>query len=353
MKKLIGKFKCFSGKQIAVLVVCFAFMLTTIAGVIGSGELSIGYKASDAVEDFAMMTEDSHYELESYKSESQRVDSAPEENGSADRELMSDTTASVHSGFATPLKDDVFKPAVVNRVVTKNAELFVETEDYEKLAKFIEGKVEDLYGYVESSNEYDYEGRAGRSGFMTIRIPAKDLEAFITSIEGEATVRTKTIKTADITSNYVDTESKINALVGEQSTLLDLLSKAKSLSETIQIQDRLTEVRSELQYYEGMKLRMENEVQYSSVTIDIEEVTHAAASGSGFWYDVKTGFTDSLYDVAEGFKIMAIWFVSALPFVAILLVCVIIVRSIVKVFKKKKTDRGEQIANNDGGQTDS
>ena len=328
MKKIIGKFKSFNGKQIAVLTLCFAFLLTTIAGVIGSGELSLGYKSSDASENVGIMME----------SESLREDTsanfdftanqeyAVEENGSVDGE-MSD---SVSSQLRTPLKDDVFKPAVT-RVVTKKAELYIETKDYEKLINLIESKVEDLYGYIESSNDYDYESNAGRSGFMTIRVPTEDLDVFITSLEEKATVRTKTIKTDDITSDYVDTESMIAALETEQATLLDLLSKAGSLSDTIQIQDRLTNVRQELQYYESMMMRMNDEVVYSTVYIDIDEVEHTSASGTGFWHDVKTGFIDSLYDIAEGFKIMAIWFVSALPFVAILIVCGIIVRGIIKV----------------------
>ncbi len=350
MKKLIGKIKSFNGKQITVLTLCFAFLLTTIAGVIGSGELSLGYKSSDTSESVGIMME----------SESLREDTsadfdftanqeyAAEENGSVDGE-MSD---SVSSQLRTPLKDDVFKPAVT-RVVTRKAELYIETEDYEKLIKLIESKVEDLYGYIESSNDYDYESNAGRSGFMTIRVPAEDLDAFITSLEENATVRTKTIKTDDITSDYVDTESMIAALETEHATLLDLLSKAGSLSDTIQIQDRLTNVRQELQYYESMMMRMNDEVVYSTVYIDIDEVEHASASGIGFWHDVKTGFIDSLYDIAEGFKIMTIWFVSALPFVAILIVCGIIVRGIINVFRKK-SDRGEQSGTEvDGGQADS
>ncbi len=333
MKKLIGNSCKLSGKQIAVLTVCFAFVITTVAGVIGSGELSFGYKSADGVaEDMEMMTE-SATDIDNFRAD----------------ESLSDNSSFISP---TPLKDDVCKP-VKSRVVTKKGELYLETEDYEKLVDFIESKVEDLYGYIESSNEYDYESKAGRSGFMTIRIPTEDVDAFITSLEEEATIRTKTITTDDITSDYVDTQSRITALETEQATLLDLLSKANSLSDTIQIQDRLTNVRQELQYYESMMMRMNDEVEYSSVYIDIDEVEHTSASGTGFWHDVKTGFIDSLYDIAEGFKIMAVWFVSALPFVAIFIVCAIIVKSIVKMFRKK-TDRGEQGGTeSDGGQTDS
>ncbi len=345
MKRLMGKIRGLDGKQIVTFAVCFAFLLTTVAGVIGSGELTLGYKSSDKAENMEMMTESGNYVSDS----SDDYDALLKEEYAADINGSSDSSNSL---VATPLKDDVYKPAEL-RVVTKNAELYLETEDYEKLVKFIGSKVEDLYGHIESSNEYDYEGKAGRSGFMTIRVPAEDLDTFITSLEEESTVRTKTIKTDDITSDYVDTESMIAALETEQVTLLDLLSKASSLSDTIQIQDRLTNVRQELQYYESMMSRMSNEVAYSTVYIDIDEVEHASASGSGFWYDLKTGFIDSLYDIAAGFKIMAIWFVSALPFVAILIVCGIIMKSIVKVFKKK-SDRGEQSGTeSNGGQTDS
>lgn len=324
MKRIIGKFKSFNGKQLAVLALSFAFILTAIAGVIGRGEMTIGYKAADMAESVPMKTA--------------AVDTAD-----------ADTAAEEYDGAFIPAEGNA-----ENRVVTRNAELYIETEQYDDLMNLIESKVESLCGYVESGSEYDYESGEGRRGYLTVRVPAKDLDTFIESLEEKGTIRTKTITADDITSDYVDTESRILALETEQETLLDLLSKAASLSDTIEIQERLTSVRRELQYYESMMARMNNEVDYSSVRINIDEVDHATASGSGFWYDIKNGFVDSLYDIAEGFKVMAIWFVSALPFVAILIVCGIIVKSIVKVFKKKETDRGEQDENEcPGGQTDS
>lgn len=332
MKRIIGKFKSFNGKQIAVLALCFAFILTAIAGVIGRGEMTIGYKATDMAESVAMKSGSVNY------AETATVDT-----------VDTDMAEEAYDGAFIPAEGDA-----KNRVVTRNAELYIETEQYDDLMNLIESKVESLYGYVESGSEYDYESGKGRRGYLTVRVPAKDLDTFIESLEEKATIRTKTITADDITSDYVDTESRILALKTEQGTLIDLLSEAASLSDTIEIQERLTSVRRELQYYESMMARMNNEVDYSSVRINIDEVDHATASGSGFWYEIKNGFVDSLYDIAEGFKVMTIWFVSALPFVAILIVCGIIVKSIVKVFKKKETDRGEQNENEcPGGQTDS
>lgn len=334
IKKMLSGIKSLNGKQLAILTVCFAFVLTVIAGVIGSGEFSLGYKSADTATNFKMKSGSGIYAAESAV------------NDEIDAEVSSEET-----------EDGLFQPAVdsaVTRVVTKKATLYIETENYEKLMDLIESKVEELYGYIETDNEYDYSSQNTRSAYITARVPAESLDTFISALENGGTIRTQNITRDDITSDYAETESHITALEAEEVTLLDLLSKAQSLSDTIQIQERLTSIRADLRYYEDMMACMENEVAYSSVTLNIDEVDHAVASGSGFWYEIKTGFVESLYDIADGFKIMAIWFISALPFVVMIIVCVIIVKCIVKAFKNKKGGRGESDAREDiGGQTDS
>ena len=107
------------------------------------------------------------------------------------------------------------------------------------------------------------------------------------------------------------------------------------------IEDKLSEVRYELENY-GSQLRMlDNQIDYSTVNVDIDEVDRVTETGEkGFFEEIKDRFGDSLYVVGRGIRSFTIGFIGSLPIIlvwaVIIVVIVIIVRSIFKKRNKKK-----------------
>ncbi len=59
----------------------------------------------------------------------------------------------------------------------------------------------------------------------------------------------------DVTLQYTDTESRIASLKNEQERLNALLEKADTLENIFKLEERLTEVRYELENYQSPKNR--------------------------------------------------------------------------------------------------
>ena len=249
---------------------------------------------------------------------------------------------------ADEVADGVYQKAT-SHVVTKNVSLGIDTVQYEKTVESINCKVKDLYGYISSSDENvgNAYNNVHKCAFIVAEIPTEKLDTFLNYISSEFTVTEKHISINDITSDYVETESTLEQLKIQRDTLLSLMGKATSLGDIIEIQDKLTSVNSEIQYHENMMARMKNDVEYTSVAIEVTEVDRETPIETGFWYEIKEGFKETLFEIGHGFRTMVIWFVSATPFIAILVVFGIIIKKIVKTIKNKKS-KGE----NDGGQTD-
>lgn len=235
-----------------------------------------------------------------------------------------------------------------SRKLIRNASLEVQTKGFDTFLTQLEANAEKIGGYVEQSevrgDNYNYV--SDRYAHLVLRIPSTDFDAFISGVSEIATVTSKEISLQDVTSSYVDTESRIKALETEQESLLSLLKKAINVSEVIEIQDRLTQVRGELESYKAQLKLYDEQIAYSTVTVNVYEVERVTLpEQEGFLDEVKERLSDNLYDIGEGFREFAVWFISSLPYllmfaVAAVAVILIIRASVRKRRKKRNTYTG-------------
>ncbi|MBQ6753512.1 MAG: DUF4349 domain-containing protein [Clostridia bacterium] len=235
-----------------------------------------------------------------------------------------------------------------NRKIIRNASLDLSTEKYSATLKAIGKATAELGGYIEASHETKYDNYAYTS--MTVRIPTEKLDEFLAKMDGAATVTSKSITSEDITASYIDTESHLKALRTEQDTLLELLSQANGLSEILEIQDRLTNVRSQIEYYQSLMNTYDNELEYSTVSIDVNEVKHEVVSGEGFWARIGAGLKESFYNVGTGIANFFSWVIIHIPYLLILGVILFAICVIIKKLKAKRKTKKEK---KNAGQTDS
>ena len=126
--------------------------------------------------------------------------------------------------------------------------------------------------------------------------------------------------------------------------LLELIDKAANLSELLELEKRLTEVRTELENVTSQLLLYDNLVDYGTVDISISEVqTLTPVEEPGFWTRITTGFMESLHNLWDFMKELAIFLVVALPylvpFAVIALVIVLIIRHSIRKRRKAQEKR--------------
>lgn len=230
---------------------------------------------------------------------------------------------------------------VTDRKLIRRISLDAETEDMDTLLGSLDAKVAELGGYVESrsvrsgSNYASY--KQNRYATLTIRIPAERLDEFVTHVGGISNVTSSSENTEDVTLNYVATESRMKALQAEEERLLALIDGAANLSELLELEKRLTEVRTELERVTSQLKLYDNLVDYGTVDLSISEVVqYTPTEEPTFWERISTGFTDSLKNLGVILTELVIFFVCALPYLIPLAVIGGIVLLIVKLVSKKK-----------------
>lgn len=301
---------------------------------------------------------------DSIKGESGMMNSAT--HGAAAEEIWSETTDGYESEYVTGSnmqgsESSVNKQAdtIVDRKLIKNVSLEVETKDYDGLMGNLEAQIIDMGGYIENMDSYNgssYNGRKNnRYANMTIRIPQNNLYAFLTTVSDACNVVKRNDSVNDVTLSYMDTQSRKEALEVEYDRLLALLEKADELETIIMLEERLTNVRYQLESLESQLRSIDNKVTYSTVRLNISEVqelTPVVIEEPTVWERIQTGFTDSLTDVVNGALEIAIWFIVKLPKLIIWAVLLVIGILIFRGRRKKKAAKMAAMMSAEGGYID-
>lgn len=241
--------------------------------------------------------------------------------------------------------------AVSGRKLIKTVNISAETEDFDALVPSLQKQVEALGGYIESISVYDVrsyyvedQNVKQRCANLTARVPKEKLDGFLTQVGEQTNVTSRSENVEDVTLQYVDLESHKKALLTEQDRLLTLLEQAETVEDIIAIEGRLSEVRYQLESMESQLRTYDNQIDYSTVYLNIDEVRkYSAPQTATAWERIRSGFVKSIEDIGFGIRDFAIGFVIDIPYIVvwgiIIAVAVLIFCTVRKAWKKRKAKK--------------
>lgn len=115
-----------------------------------------------------------------------------------------------------------------------------------------------------SSNQYDRIVQ-----HLTIRVPSRNFDKLIKAVsEGVKRFDTKTIEATDVTEEFVDAEARLKTKKQLEQRYQELLKRANKVSEILEIEEQIGELRAEIEAVEGRLRYLNNRVDYS--TLDVQ-----------------------------------------------------------------------------------
>ena len=222
----------------------------------------------------------------------------------------------------------------------KTVRMDVETEDLEALLPQISAKIAQLGGYVENQELYNgssYSSYRNRSASLTVRVPAEHLNSFVQDVKGVSNVVTYNESTENVTLQYVSTESRMKALEVEQERLLELLAKAENMSDLLEIEARLTDVRYELERVTSQLRVLANQVDYATIHLYISQVkVYTEVEEQTVWQRIGSGFKENLRDIGDDMTDFFVWVITYSPQ---LILWAVIISGAAVVLKRKFTKK--------------
>lgn len=211
-------------------------------------------------------------------------------------------------------------PLPENRKWVITMSLTAETENLADAMGLLAEKIQESGGYVESQSISGTAVNSGRSpsAYITVRIPAEQLDSFVEDVSGMTNVVSSSRYVEDITLSYTDTEGRVKALQTEEARLLELMEQAETMSDLLEIEERLTEVRYQLENYTSTLRLYDNQVDYATLDLTLREVEKfTPPEKQGFWQKVTSGLADSVVDLGQGMVDVTAWVLIELPYLVL------------------------------------
>ncbi len=205
--------------------------------------------------------------------------------------------------------------------ITKEGEIHFQTADVVKTRKNILRSVQKSGGYVAEDTQSKYDGSDDKTYTLKVRIPAKNFDMLVDTVAANADkVDSRNISVKDITTEYIDTKTQLENKKKLEQTYIGLLANAAKMADVLQIEDKISEIQTDIESTQGQLNYMTKQVAYSSLDITFYSKPASQQSEAGFFGKLTTAITGGW----DGLQNFFFCLVNIWPFLIISAVLLII-----------------------------
>ncbi|MEK6301784.1 MAG: DUF4349 domain-containing protein [Acidobacteriota bacterium] len=227
-------------------------------------------------------------------------------------------------GSLNPVSMDQPAPAGTDRKIIRNGELIVETDSPTDGQRAITAIAESHGGFVVTSEfkRNDAKGQSTPNQTVTVivRVPSAQFLATIEQIRGVGSrIIQEKITGQDVSEEYLDLEARIRTKKALEAQFLEIMKQARKVSDALEVQSQLADVRTEIEQFEGRRRFLENQSALSTITATLQmPAPLVAATTTGFSHSVKQASGDAV-DTAVAILLFFVQAVIVLAPVAVLI----------------------------------
>jgi hypothetical protein len=204
------------------------------------------------------------------------------------------------------------------RMLIRNGQIEFSSENVEETRKEISKICKDFNAYISSEEQAREVNRIQFE--QVIRVPAARFDAFTKVIEGLGVkIDSRSFESQDVTEEFIDVEARIKTKKELEIRYIQLLSKAKNVTEMLSIESQISDVRSEIESMQARINFLNNRVGHSTLRLTYyQTIGTEPGFGSSLTQSFASGW-NGLLSFLIG--ITAIW-----PFILMLATAVWLIR---------------------------
>ena len=206
------------------------------------------------------------------------------------------------------------------RTLIRTGRVDLRVDDFEASRRNLTRKARALGGFVSDSSVQvrGTENRSWQIGTVVFRVPKENFSAFLSRAKAEGRVEQSNTKSEDVTEKLVDLEARLKNLRAQRERLRALYQDANDTSTVLEVQQRLSEVQSEIERLEARRKSLRQRVAYSTVTVNLRESSpDAPYAEHRSWYEtgLLAAFLESVNGVGVVLRGLAVGTAYAAPYV--------------------------------------
>ena len=228
-------------------------------------------------------------------------------------------------------------PATEQKII-RAVSLTLGTQAYEQSLASLRSQCESMGGWVSYSSE-SATSAGLRRAYLTLRIPAEQLDDYLSGTSGLGRVISREESATDVTESYYDTQSRLQTQQALMARLQALVTDAADLSDLLALESQIADTQYQIDRLQSSLNSTDRQVSYATVDVTLREETASSditdgekSLGQRILSALETGmeaFLDFLSD-------MAVFLAAALPFILLVAVVWITVKLIRRAIKRRK-----------------
>ena len=228
--------------------------------------------------------------------------------------------------------------AATEQKIIRTVSLTLGTQSYEQSLDSLRSQCEALGGWVSYSSESAMSSGLRRA-YLTLRIPADQLDDFLSGTGGLGRVISREESATDVTESYYDTQARLETQQALMARLHALVTDAADLSDLLALESQIADTQYQIDRLQASLNSTDRQVSYATVDVTLREETASSditdgekSLGQRILSALETGleaFLDFLSD-------MAVFLAAALPFILLVAVVWIVVKLIRRAIKRRK-----------------
>jgi hypothetical protein len=241
------------------------------------------------------------------------------------------------NGGAPPATPPLSAAQSADRQLIRNGEITIRVASLDSAERAVGAIATANGGYTSNSSRERASGNA-LSGSTQIRVPAAKFDLALAGVRKLGEVERESVSSSDVTEEYVDLNARLKTQQELEARLLDLLNgRSGKLSDIIEIEGKLADVRREIESIQGRLRLLEGQVSYSTLTVAMFEPGAVGTSDTetfaGRMKRALDAGVDGLIDVLGGLITVVL---ALIPVAAIIILLWLLLRPALRRRRARK-----------------
>ncbi|MCC5664584.1 DUF4349 domain-containing protein [Nostoc sp. CHAB 5784] len=155
---------------------------------------------------------------------------------------------------------------------------------------------------------------------IQLRIPENLLESTLEELAKLGTVKSRNITAEDVGDRLVDFQARLTNLQKTEANLQKIMDRAGSVRDVLSVAQELSNVRETIEQINAQLKSLQNQVAYSTITLNLEAAVSSTSSQPAFGLQVQETWnksTHSLSSFSVGLLKLGIWLIVYSPYLLI------------------------------------
>ncbi|MEC4803953.1 MAG: DUF4349 domain-containing protein [Jaaginema sp. PMC 1079.18] len=176
----------------------------------------------------------------------------------------------------------------------------------------------DILGLEDSKPQ---NNRDRHTATIQMRVPQNQMDATLEQLSALGTVRNQRITAEDVSQQLVDFQARLRNLRKTEEMLLKIMDRSGSMGEVLQVTQKISEVRSQIEQIDAQLQDLQTRIAYSTINVNIEALFAPSPVNrpvEAQFGDTWSEATHSMQQFSVGLAKILLWLLAYSPYLAVL-----------------------------------